>query len=64
MASSSNHCQPPLTFDHHRKNRTIVVGALPRYRPHMRFEKVWVEQCRTTKAIKRRFGAKSALDLT
>jgi hypothetical protein len=28
----------------------------------MRFEKVWVEQCRATKTIKRRFGAKSALD--
>jgi hypothetical protein len=28
----------------------------------MRFEKVWVEQCRATKAIKRRFGAKNALD--
>ena len=28
----------------------------------MRFEKIWVEQCRATKAIKRRFGAKSALD--
>jgi hypothetical protein len=28
----------------------------------MRFEKTWVEQCRATKAIKRRFGAKSALD--
>jgi hypothetical protein len=28
----------------------------------MRFEKVWVEQCRVTKAIKRRVGAKSALD--
>ena len=28
----------------------------------MRFEKVWIEQCRATKAIKRRFGAKSALD--
>src|SRR6266487_3746775 len=25
-------------------------------------EKIWVEQCRATKAIKRRFGAKSALD--
>jgi len=32
------------------------------YIPRMRFEKVWVEQCRATKAIKRRFGAKSALD--
>ena len=28
----------------------------------MRFEKIWVQQCRATKAIKRRFGAKSALD--
>jgi hypothetical protein len=28
----------------------------------MRLEKVWVEQCRATKAIKRHFGAKSALD--
>jgi hypothetical protein len=28
----------------------------------VRFEKIWVEQCRATKAIKRRFGAKSALD--
>jgi hypothetical protein len=32
------------------------------YIPCMRFEKIWVEQCRATKAIKRRFGAKSALD--
>lgn len=28
----------------------------------MRFERIWVEQCRATRAIKRRFGAKSALD--
>jgi hypothetical protein len=28
----------------------------------MRFEKVWVEQCRATKGIRRRFGAKRALD--
>lgn len=28
----------------------------------MRFERIWVEQCRATKGIKRRFGAKSALD--
>ena len=28
----------------------------------MRFEKLWVQQCRATKTIKRRFGAKSALD--
>ena len=35
---------------------------MTRYIRRMRFEKVWVEQCRATKAIKRRFGAKSALD--
>jgi hypothetical protein len=28
----------------------------------MRFEKVWIEQCRATRAIRRRFGAASALD--
>jgi len=28
----------------------------------MRFEKIWAEQCEATKAIRRRFGAKSALD--
>lgn len=28
----------------------------------MRFEKIWVEQCRATRAIKRRFGARDALD--
>jgi hypothetical protein len=28
----------------------------------MRFEKIWVEQCRATKRIKQRFGAKTALD--
>ncbi len=33
-----------------------------RYISCMRFEKVWVEQCRATKTIKRHFGAKSALD--
>ena len=32
------------------------------YIPRMRSGKVWVEQCKATKAIKRRFGAKSALD--
>lgn len=30
----------------------------------MRFEKIWIEQCRATRAIKRRFGAKDALDLS
>jgi hypothetical protein len=28
----------------------------------MRFEKIWIDQCRATKGIKSRFGAKSALD--
>jgi len=28
----------------------------------VRFEKIWIDQCRATRAIKRRFGAKSALD--
>ena len=34
------------------------------YWPRMaiRFEKIWVQQCRATEGIKRRFGAKSALD--
>lgn len=28
----------------------------------MRFEKIWVQQCRATRRIRRHFGAKSALD--
>jgi hypothetical protein len=28
----------------------------------MRIEKIWIEQCRVTRAIKRRFGVKSARD--
>jgi hypothetical protein len=28
----------------------------------MRFEKIWVKQCKATKGIRRHFGAKSALD--
>ncbi len=28
----------------------------------MRFEKIWVKQCKATKGIRKRFGAKSALD--
>jgi hypothetical protein len=28
----------------------------------VRFEKIWVEQCAAARVIKRRFGAKSALD--
>jgi hypothetical protein len=59
MASSSN-CGGAL--DHGiAEARTIVVGTMTRYIPCMRFEKVWVEQCRATKMIKRRFGAKGRL---
>ena len=36
--------------------------APPLYCPVVRFERVWIEQCRATRAIKRRFGARSALD--
>ena len=28
----------------------------------MRFEKIWVEQCRATRRIKKQFGVKKALD--
>lgn len=28
----------------------------------MRFEKIWVKQCRATRGIRRRFGAESALE--
>jgi hypothetical protein len=28
----------------------------------MRFEKIWIEQCRAARPIRRRFGAGSALD--
>jgi hypothetical protein len=28
----------------------------------MRFEKIWIEHCRATRAIKRRFGPRNALD--
>lgn len=30
--------------------------------PHHRFEKIWIEQCRATLAIERRFEVKDALD--
>jgi hypothetical protein len=28
----------------------------------MRFEKIWIEQCRARRSVKRRFGVKAALD--
>jgi hypothetical protein len=41
---------------------SIRLGRISGYILGVRFEKIWIEQCRATKAIKRRFGAKSALD--
>lgn len=40
----------------------LHTTRLERYSLRVRFEKIWAEQCRATKRIKRRFGAKSALD--
>ena len=40
----------------------MARNPLPALYCGMRFEKIWAEQCRATKAIRRRFGAKSALD--
>src|SRR4029077_3676334 len=40
----------------------LQVSCLWRYSPRVRFEKIWVEQCRASKRIKRSFGAHSALD--
>lgn len=40
----------------------LHTTCLERYSLRVRFEKIWVEQCRATKRIKRSFGAKSALD--
>ena len=40
----------------------LHTTCLERYSLRVRFEKIWVEQCRATTAIKQHFGAKSALD--
>lgn len=40
----------------------VAGEAADRYIAPMRFEKIWIEQCRATRAIKRRFGVRSALD--
>lgn len=41
----------------------LQANIQPRYiHRKMRFEKMWVNQCNATKRIRRRFGAKSALD--
>ena len=43
----------------HRYCRLALVGVIV---IRMGLEKIWVKQCRATKGIRRRFGAKSALD--
>jgi hypothetical protein len=40
----------------------LAVAAVYYPRMSIRFEKIWVQQCKATKGIKRRFGVKSALD--
>ena len=40
----------------------LLSTALHWHLMAIRFEKIWVQQCRATKGIKRRFGVKSALD--
>jgi hypothetical protein len=43
--------------------RDLCRSLVTRYIvPIMRFEKIWIEQCRAARAIKRRFGVKAALD--
>jgi len=47
----------------HRPTRRLQMDGDARILlPIMRFEKIWIEQCRATRAIKRRFGVKDALD--
>ena len=40
----------------------LTMRAVYCLRMSIRFEKIWVQQCKATKGIKRRFGVKSALD--
>jgi hypothetical protein len=42
--------------------RHLATRRHRRYIAAVRFEKIWIEQCRATRAIKRHFGARSALD--
>jgi hypothetical protein len=43
--------------------RSVAGACSPAlYYPQIRFEKIWVQQCRAAKTIKRRLGAKSALN--
>ena len=40
----------------------LPPGASSNIVTGMKFHKIWVQQCRATRRIKRRFGAESALD--
>jgi hypothetical protein len=44
---------------HEPRCKPTFTGAIL---ARMRFEKIWVKQCNATKGIRRRFGAKGALD--
>ena len=43
---------------HSTENNLIMGSGMSR----IRFHKIWLQQCRATRGIKRRFGVKSALD--
>src|SRR6202162_365903 len=43
---------------HSTENNLIMGSGMSR----IQFHKIWVQQCRATRGIKRRFGVKSALD--
>ena len=40
----------------------LVLAGVILARMSIRFEKIWVQQCKATKGIRRRFGVESALD--
>ena len=69
---SGTHCRHQVGFEkvRHQARLTPVAVVMTNLQPlfttailiQMRFEKIWIDQCRATKGIKRRFGAESALD--
>src|SRR5690348_11712958 len=74
-ARLSRHCNVTVGSPLIRDGPKVVLSGFCRvhiatrlwqavYCPRMsiRFEKIWVQQCKATKGIKRRFGVKSALD--
>jgi hypothetical protein len=44
------------------RTQGLRLGGLAGIFSAMRFEKIWIEECRATRAIKRHFGARDALD--